>query len=115
MGATGDVALTLSWEPREAASRGGAIGPSVPMEKTPWGHQEEIMGRAMEGVTSKRVPRSRLEVEGEQEQRVSLQHHIRPHGSHTGSLSSQGAGDPEVTKPPQVPSGLPHIWLPLSA
>lgn len=49
MGTTGDVALTLSWEPREGAGRGGAISPSVPMEKSPWGHQEEMMGRAMEG------------------------------------------------------------------
>lgn len=77
------------------------------MEKTPWGHQEEMMGWAMEGVTSRRVPRSRLEMEGEQEQRVSLQHHIRPQGSHTGSLSSQGAGGPEVTKPPRYPQGHP--------
>lgn len=77
------------------------------MEKAPWGHQEEIMGRAMEGVTSRRVPRSRLEMEGEQEQRVSLQRHIRPHGPHTGSLSSQGAGDPEVTKPPRYPQACP--------
>lgn len=28
-------------------------------------------------------------------------------GSHTGSLSSQGAGGPEVTKPPRYPQGHP--------
>ena len=55
-----------------------------------WGHQEEMMGWAMEGVTSRRVPRSRLEMEGEQEQRVSLQHLIRPRGLTQGASAPKG-------------------------
>lgn len=64
------------------------------MEKTPWGHQEETMGRAMEGVTSRRVPRSRLEMEGEQEQRVSLQITSGPMGPTQGASAPKGQETP---------------------